>query len=68
MNVELSRLMMLRSAWEIDNGRKNTFYASIAKAFAGDTAVKSASDAIQVIAFFFPLYCHNGSEGEHSSF
>lgn len=49
VNVELSRLMMLRSAWEIDNGRKNTYSASIAKAFAGETAVKSASDAIQVL-------------------
>lgn len=48
IGVELSRLMMIRSAWEIDQGRKNTFYASIAKAFAGETAVKAASDAIQI--------------------
>jgi len=48
VNVEMSRLMMLRSAWEIDNGRKNTYFASSAKAFAGETAVKSASDAIQI--------------------
>ena len=30
-NVELSRLMMYKSAWEVDNGRKNTYFASIAK-------------------------------------
>lgn len=48
IKVELSRLATLRSAWEIDNGRKNTFLASIAKAFAGKAAVDSASDAIQI--------------------
>ncbi|CAG7665284.1 unnamed protein product [Allacma fusca] len=48
IGVELSRLMTLKSAWEIDNGRKNTYLASIAKAYAGETAVKSASDAIQI--------------------
>ena len=49
IGVELSRLMTIRSAWEIEQGRKNTFYASIAKAFASETAVKAASDAVQVI-------------------
>ena len=48
IGVEVSRLMMIRSAWEIDNGRRNTYYASIAKAIAGETAVKCASDAVQV--------------------
>ena len=47
IGVELSRLMMLRSAWEIDQGRRNTYYASIAKAIAGDTANKCAADAVQ---------------------
>lgn len=37
-----------RSAWEVDQGRKNTYYASIAKAFAGDIANQVASDAVQV--------------------
>lgn len=48
IGVEVSRLIMQRSAWEIDQGRRNTFYASIAKAIAGDTANKSASDAVQI--------------------
>lgn len=48
MGVELSRLMVLRSAWEIDQGRRNTYLASIAKAYASDVANKSASDCVQV--------------------
>ncbi|XP_012692476.1 medium-chain specific acyl-CoA dehydrogenase, mitochondrial [Clupea harengus] len=48
MKVELARMAYQRSAWEIDNGRRNTYYASIAKAFAGDIANQVASDAVQV--------------------
>jgi len=48
INVECSRLMMYRSAWEIDQGRRNTYYASIAKAIAGKTATDAAADAVQV--------------------
>lgn len=48
MGTELSRLMVLRSAWEIDQGRRNTYLASIAKAYASDVANKSASDCVQV--------------------
>ena len=29
--VELARLMTYKSAWMIDNGERNTYYASIAK-------------------------------------
>jgi hypothetical protein len=43
MGVETARLITLRAAWEVDEGRKNTYYASIAKAFAGDVANKSAT-------------------------
>jgi len=39
---------MYRSAWEIDQGRRNTYYASIAKAIAGKTATDAAADAVQV--------------------
>lgn len=49
MDVELGRMAAYRGAWETDNGRKNTYFASIAKAFAGDAAVRSASNAVQVI-------------------
>uniref|UniRef100_A0A673W6K6 Medium-chain specific acyl-CoA dehydrogenase, mitochondrial n=1 Tax=Salmo trutta TaxID=8032 RepID=A0A673W6K6_SALTR len=48
MKVELARMGWQRSAWEVDNGRRNTYYASIAKAFAGDIANQVASDAVQV--------------------
>jgi len=48
IGVEVSRLMMMRAAWELDQGRRNTYYASIAKAIAGETANKSAADAVQI--------------------
>lgn len=48
MQVEAGRLLTYKSAYEIDQGRRNTYYASMAKAFAGDAANKIASDAVQV--------------------
>nr|UCK81567.1 medium-chain specific acyl-CoA dehydrogenase, mitochondrial [Arenicola marina] len=48
MNVELSRLMTLCSAWEADKGLSNTYRASIAKAFAADMANKAAADCVQI--------------------
>ncbi|MGH0148583.1 UNVERIFIED_CONTAM: hypothetical protein FKN15_026511 [Acipenser sinensis] len=48
MKVELARIAYQRAAWEVDEGRRNTYYASIAKAFAGDIANQVASDAVQV--------------------
>ncbi|PVD21868.1 hypothetical protein C0Q70_17670 [Pomacea canaliculata] len=48
IGVESARLATLRSAWEIDQGRRNTYYASIAKALAGDVANKCAADAVQI--------------------
>ena len=48
MNVESSRLLTYRGAWEADQGRRNTYYASLAKAMAGDSAMKAATDAVQV--------------------
>lgn len=48
MKVELARLAYQRAAWEVDEGRKNTYYASIAKAYAGDIANQVASDAVQI--------------------
>lgn len=38
MKVELARLATQRSAWEVDRGFRNTYLASIAKAYAGDIA------------------------------
>merc|ERR1712131_9204 len=48
MKVELARMGYQRLAWEVDNGKRNTYYASIAKAFAGDIANQVASHAVQV--------------------
>ena len=43
-----ARLLVWQSAWAIDNGRRNTKLASMAKCFAADTAHRVASDAVQV--------------------
>ncbi|XP_032884996.1 medium-chain specific acyl-CoA dehydrogenase, mitochondrial [Amblyraja radiata] len=49
MKVELARLGYQRAAWEVDQGRRNTYYASIAKAYAGDIANQVATDAVQIL-------------------
>ncbi|KAI9225552.1 MAG: acyl-CoA dehydrogenase/oxidase [Piptocephalis tieghemiana] len=48
MGIEASRMMVYRSAWERDQGRKNTYYASIAKAMASEVANRAAADAVQI--------------------
>jgi len=48
MEVELGRLAWMKSAWEVDQGRRNTYFASIAKGFAGDAANRAATNAVQV--------------------
>ena len=48
VGIETARLAWMRAAWEFDQGRRNTYYASIAKAWAGDVANKCAADAVQV--------------------
>jgi acyl-CoA dehydrogenase len=47
-DIEAARLLTYRSAWLHDRGERNTQAASIAKAFAADVAMKSATDAVQV--------------------
>lgn len=47
-DIEAARLLTLKSAWILDQGGRNTKYASFAKCFAGDMAVKVTQDAIQV--------------------
>ena len=46
--IEAGRLLTYRAAWEIDQGRRNTYYASVAKLFAAEHAQKCASDAVQI--------------------
>lgn len=48
IGIEAARLMTWRSAWEMDLGRRNSYYASIAKTLASEIANKAAADAVQV--------------------
>jgi acyl-CoA dehydrogenase len=46
--IEASRLLTWKSACMLDNGERNTLVSSHAKRFAADTAMKVATDAVQV--------------------
>ncbi|KAK9722505.1 hypothetical protein K7432_002609 [Basidiobolus ranarum] len=48
MGVESSRMMVWRAGWMRDQGQRNTYYASIAKALASEVANKCAADAVQI--------------------
>jgi acyl-CoA dehydrogenase len=48
MNVEAARLLAYKAAWLVDQGQPNTKFAAFAKAFAADSAMKAATDAVQV--------------------
>lgn len=48
IGIETARLATRRAAWEVDQGRRNTYYASVAKCLAGDVANKCATDAVQI--------------------
>ncbi|KAK5640319.1 hypothetical protein RI129_011130 [Pyrocoelia pectoralis] len=48
IGVELSRMAWMRSAYEVDNGKRNTYAASIAKCYCADIANKCAADAVQI--------------------
>lgn len=48
IGIETARMAYLRAAWELDKGRKNTFWASVAKCWAGDVANSVATNAVQV--------------------
>lgn len=47
-NIEAARLLTWKSAYEIDQGRSNTMFASMAKVFAADMCNKTVTDAVQV--------------------
>jgi acyl-CoA dehydrogenase len=46
--IEAARLLTWKSAVMLDNGERNTLVSSHAKRFAADTAMKVATDAVQV--------------------
>ncbi len=48
MHVEAARLLAWRAAWAVDQGQANTKWASFAKAFAADSAMTAATDAVQI--------------------
>ena len=48
MNLELSRLMTYRSAFEVGSGRSGSYYSSMAKCFAADSANLAATNAVQI--------------------
>lgn len=48
IGVQTARLAYYQSAWDTDQGKRNSFNASIAKCYAADIANKIASDAVQI--------------------
>ena len=48
IGIETSRMAYIRSAWQYDNGVRNTYWASIAKCLAADVANYCATEAVQV--------------------
>jgi len=48
MELEAARLLVWKSAWAVDNGEPDTMVSSFGKAYAADTAMKVATDAVQV--------------------
>jgi acyl-CoA dehydrogenase len=46
--IEASRLLAWQSAMLLDQGKRNTLQSSHAKRFAADTAMKVATDAVQI--------------------
>ncbi|NOY91743.1 MAG: acyl-CoA dehydrogenase [Deltaproteobacteria bacterium] len=48
IKYEATRLLVLKAAWMIDQGGKNSLVASYSKAFGADSAMEVAVDAVQV--------------------
>lgn len=48
MRLEAARLLTYQAAWLVDNGQRNTLPAAYAKAFAADTAMWAATEAVQI--------------------
>ena len=46
--IEASRLLCLKAAWEKDNGIDYTLSSSMAKVFASETAMWTATEAVQI--------------------
>ena len=48
IGIEAARMLTYKSAYEIDHGRRNTIFASMAKAMAADHCNKVCADAVQI--------------------
>ncbi len=48
MEIDAARWLTYRSATIIDQGQRNTYWASMAKAFASEAANRAASEAVQI--------------------
>jgi acyl-CoA dehydrogenase len=48
IRVEAARSLVWKAAWLVDQGKRNTLEAAIAKAYAADAAMQNATDAVQV--------------------
>lgn len=48
IRYEAARMLAWKPAWQVDNGKRNTMDAAIAKAFCADAAMQNATDAVQV--------------------
>lgn len=46
--VEAARLLVWKSAWQFDQGERNSLLAAMGKCFAADEAMRIATDAVQV--------------------
>jgi acyl-CoA dehydrogenase len=46
--IEAARLLTWQAAWLLDQGERATLQSSYAKRFAADTAMKAATDAVQI--------------------
>lgn len=48
IKYEATRLLVLKAAWQIDQGSRNSLVASYSKAFGADSAMAVSTDAVQV--------------------
>jgi acyl-CoA dehydrogenase len=48
IGVEGARGLVWKASWLRDNGQRNTYVASMAKAYASEVANKNAADAVQI--------------------
>jgi acyl-CoA dehydrogenase len=48
IRADAARDLAWKAAWLVDNGKRNTSEAAVAKAFCADAAMQNATDAVQV--------------------